>query len=176
MEKKTKTYRIAVSGPESTGKSVLAEALAQHYNTVWVPEYSRQYLEELQRDYLYEDIVHIARGQFMLEEELFAQAGQFLFCDTDFLVSKIWSEVKFGRCDPWIEMMYGKHVYDLYLLCKPDLPWEVDPLRENPDDRERLFDMYLQNLQNTNYPFEIIQGVGKERLEHAIRIIDTFIL
>lgn len=158
-----------MTGPESTGKSVLSEALAKHYHTSWVPEYARTYLDNIKRDYFYEDIVEIARGQYKREEELFLHAGQFLFCDTDFLVCKIWSEEKFGKCDPWIDEMYKNMRYDLHLLCKPDLPWEADPLRENPDDRRRLFDIYLNHLEEKAYPYKIVSGSGKERLEMAVK-------
>lgn len=174
MEKETKIYRIAVTGPESSGKSVLSEALANHYNTRWVPEYSRTYLADLKRDYSYKDIVRIARGQFNLEEKTFPYASQFLFCDTDFLVCKVWSEEKFGKCDPWINEMYDQSHYDLYLLCKPDLPWKADPLRENPEDRDRLFNIYRKYLEEKYYSYKIICGTGKQRLDRAIMYLDKF--
>ena len=157
-----------MTGPESTGKSVLSEALAKHFDTAWVPEYARAYLDDIRRDYIFEDIVDIARGQYKREQELFLQGGQFIFCDTDFLVCKIWSEEKFGKCDPWIDKMYSKNIYDLYLLCKPDIPWVADPLRENPGDRNRLYDIYLNQLKEKDYHYKIASGSGKERLEMAI--------
>jgi len=175
MEKETKTYRIALTGPESTGKSTLSAALAAHYKTSWVPEYSRTFLENLKGDYSYEDMVRIAKGQYRLEEEIFPYAAQYLFCDTDFLVCKIWSEEKFGRCDPWINDMFGKNLYDLYLLCKPDLTWEADPLRENPQDRDRLFDLYIRHLEAKDYSYKIISGSGNERLEKAVMYLDSFV-
>ncbi|MCK4569489.1 MAG: ATP-binding protein, partial [Bacteroidales bacterium] len=96
------TYRIAITGPESTGKSELAEQLAKHFNTVWVPEYSREYLRELSRSYGYDDILSIAKGQFEGEERMATKASGLLFCDTDFIVNKIWCIDKFGKCHPWI--------------------------------------------------------------------------
>lgn len=169
-----KPMRVAIVGPESTGKSVLAEQLASHYNTVWVSEYSRKYLPKLERAYNYSDILIIARAQFLNEQGLLKEADRFLFCDTEFLVNMIWCMEKYGQCHQWIIDMQKKHPYDLYLLCKPDLPWEADPLREAPEEKERyrLFDIYLKVLQEQKLPYEVVEGIGKERLESAIRIID----
>ncbi|MBE9484711.1 MAG: AAA family ATPase [Bacteroidetes bacterium] len=164
---------MAITGPESTGKSKLAEQLASHFNTVWVPEYSREYLRELNRSYGYDDILSIAKGQFEDEERMAAQATGLLFCDTDFIVNKIWCIDKFGKCHSWILDMIGQQHYDLYLLCNTDLPWEPDPLRENPEDRERLFGLYKTELEERKLPYAIIGGTGKERLENAIRVVQN---
>ncbi|MEN8225738.1 MAG: ATP-binding protein [Bacteroidota bacterium] len=167
------TYRIAITGPESTGKSELSRKLAEHYNSIWVPEYAREYLSQLNRGYRYEDILSIARGQVKLEEERIAGANKYLFCDTELLVCKIWSEEKFGKCDPWIlEKLRTQH-YDLYLLCNTDILWKPDPLRENPDDRNRLFNLYQKELQENDFPFEIIQGTGEKRVNSAIKAIEA---
>jgi len=147
-------------------------ALAEHYSTVWVEEYAREYLRKLNRAYGYEDILNIARGQYMHEEEMKARANRILFCDTDMLVCKIWSEFRYGRSDPWIERMAGEHRYDLYLLCDIDLPWEQDPLREHPHRRKELFDLYLYELKRMEAPFEVIRGRGAARVDQAISIID----
>jgi len=139
-----------------------------------VPEYSREYLRELSRHYRYEDILSIAKGQYEDEERIAAKVAGFLFCDTDFIVNKIWCIEKFGKCHPWILDMIDQHRYDLYLLCNTDLPWEPDPLRENPGDRERLFELYKKELSDRQLPYAIISGKGKERLENAIRVIMKF--
>jgi NadR type nicotinamide-nucleotide adenylyltransferase len=168
------TRRIAITGPESTGKSVLAEQLAAHFQTTWVPEYAREYLEILAKPYQEKDILNIARGQLSSEESKLDHARDFLFCDTEFLVTKIWSEVKYGRCDPWILEMVETHRYDLYLLCDIDLPWQEDPLREHPHRRRYLFDLYLNELQSRKYPFAVVRGTGPSRLENALEIIGRF--
>jgi NadR type nicotinamide-nucleotide adenylyltransferase len=163
--------KIAVTGPESTGKSWLAEKLSRHFNTVWVPEYARLYLTEKNGVYRYEDILEIAKGQKREEQLLLNKANRYLFTDTEPIVTKIWSEVVFGKCDPWIIQEIQTNPYDLYLLCYPDLPWEPDPLRENPDDRERLFDYYVEELEKYNLPFEVIKGQGEQRFMKALSAI-----
>lgn len=170
------TRRIAITGPESTGKSWLAEHLATHYQTVWVPEYARQYLEEVNRSYVRDDLLQIARGQLNREDTMAEKASGYLFCDTEFLVLKIWSEVKFGTCDPWILKNAEEHRYDLYLLCDIDLPWEFDPLREHPGLRRYLFDLYFKELSDRELPFFIVRGTGRQRLQMAIERIDRFML
>jgi NadR type nicotinamide-nucleotide adenylyltransferase len=164
--------RIAVTGPESTGKSMLCAQLAAHYGTSHVPEFSRIYLEKLGKPYQLEDILHIARGQLALEDSIASKSSGLLFCDTEFIVTRIWSLFKYHTCDPWIEQQIEEHRYDLYLLCDIDLPWEPDALREHPQHRQRLFDMYLGELKQRNLPFEVIIGSGKKRLQAAIKIIE----
>ncbi|HNQ83228.1 MAG TPA: ATP-binding protein [Bacteroidales bacterium] len=164
-------YRISITGPESTGKSALAKELAAHFGTVWVPEYAREYLEKLGRRYEFEDIAIIAIGQLEQENRMAAKADQIVFCDTDMLVCKIWSEFRYGHCDAWLQKIVRSHVYDLYLLCDIDLPWEEDPLRENPKERQELFDIYLRELQKMNANFGIVTGTGDQRLRNAISAV-----
>jgi NadR type nicotinamide-nucleotide adenylyltransferase len=166
--------KIAITGPESTGKSMLAEQLAAHFRTAWVPEYAREYLGSLGRPYGEKDILTIARGQMEREASAQSRAGGYLFCDTDLLVTKIWSDVKYGRCDPWILTQLEVHRYDLYLLCDIDLPWEYDPLREHPDHRQFLFNLYFNELKDRGFPFAVVRGSGNTRTENAIRIIGDF--
>lgn len=166
--------KIAITGPESTGKSMLAEQLATHYQTVWVREYARAYLEILRTPYQEKDILLIAQGQVIREDAFYKRATDFLFCDTELLVTKIWSEVKYNRCDPWIPEMIEKRRYDLFLLCDIDLPWQYDPLREHPDQRQYLFDLYFNELTHRKFPFGIVRGTGPARLENALKIIENF--
>lgn len=176
MEKKTDSLirRIAITGPESTGKSALAEWLAGRYGTAWVPEYAREYLDRIHRPYGEADILAIARGQVAAEEALAPRARTYLFCDTEAIVTKIWSEVKYGRCHPWITDRIATRPYDLYLLCDIDLPWEYDPLREHPDRRSYLFDLYHKELKERNLPFAVVSGSGETRFVNAATIIDGF--
>jgi NadR type nicotinamide-nucleotide adenylyltransferase len=164
--------RIAITGPESTGKSKLTEALARHYNTQWVPEFAREYLNKLKREYSFDDLRKIAEGQFKQEEEKAKQVDECLFIDTEFLVMKIWSFHKYGKCDPWIIDKFENHRYDLFLLCDIDLPWQPDPQREHPDKRQYLFDWYLKELTEANVRFELVTGKGSQRVDHAIQIIN----
>jgi len=164
--------KIAITGPESTGKSMLSQQLAKHYHTVWAPEFARSYLAGLNRTYKENDILYIARQQIFEEERQSLAANRFLFCDTEPIVTKIWSEVKYGRCHPWIVQTIETHPYDLFLLCDIDLPWESDPLREHPDKRKFLFDLYFNELTNHKFPFFIVRGYGQERFNNAVEIID----
>src|SRR5690606_11050767 len=122
--------RVAVIGPECTGKSDLSKFLAAEFNTVWVPEFAREYLDNLSRPYIIDDLTEIAKGQIEQEDSLTARANQVLICDTNLYVIKVWSNFKYGHCDPWILRQIAERPYDLYLLTYVDIPWEYDPLRE----------------------------------------------
>jgi nicotinamide riboside kinase len=160
--------RIAVTGPESTGKSILSEQMAMHYKTVWVPEYAREYLHLLGRPYEEKDLLAIATGQLSMENRLAGNATDWLICDTELTVIKIWSEVRYGRCDNSILEKLENHHYDYYLLCDVDLPWEYDPLREHPEMRQYLFDKYRTDLNSRKLPYSVISGHGHHRLANAI--------
>jgi NadR type nicotinamide-nucleotide adenylyltransferase len=164
--------RISITGPESTGKSWLAQQLARHYDEPWVPEYSREYLNNLNHPYGFEDILHIAEGQYLREKERAKTARNYLFCDTDFLVTHIWGMVKYGKSHPWIENKKKNHIYNLYLLCDTDLAWEPDPLREHPEQRNELLELYLKELSEQKLPYTLISGQGTARLNAAISAIN----
>ena len=163
--------KIAITGPESTGKSWLAKKLADHYHTVWVPEYAREYLEANGHEYDFDDVVFIAKGQKEREESLANVATNLLFCDTEPLVTKIWSEVVFNKCDPWIESEITNNPYDLYLLCYPDIEWEPDVLRENPNNRLEIFELYVKEMEAYNLPYAVIRGQGKKRFKCALNAV-----
>jgi NadR type nicotinamide-nucleotide adenylyltransferase len=167
--------RIAITGPESTGKSLLSQQLAEHYLTDFVPEIARDYLNRLQRPYNYNDLLEIAQMQLKTENVMAALANKFLFCDTELIVIKIWSEIKYGKCHEWILDKLHTHYYPLYLLCDIDLPWEDDPLREHPDSREFLMQYYEKNLKQLNRPFIKIRGRGLQRLKNAIHAVESIL-
>ena len=175
VEKRMSLTRIAITGPESTGKSQLAVELAAHYHTVWVPEVARTYLEKLDRPYTLDDVLNIAKEQERLEREMRSRATGLLFCDTELLVTKIWSEFKYGSCDPWILEQLVLQDFDLYLLCDIDLPWQEDPLREHPHRRKELFDLYLQEMQERKWPYRIVEGYGSARLDNALSHIESLL-
>lgn len=168
--------KIAITGPESTGKSFISQQLADHYNTVWVPEFARVYLLQIERPYCYGDILEIARGQKKSEEAFEPIANWLLFSDTEILVTKIWCEVKYGKCHPWIDEQLKIQNYALYLLMDIDLPWTYDTLRENPDDRDFLLDLYEKELKKLGVNYHIISGVGDERFRVAARVVDDLLL
>jgi NadR type nicotinamide-nucleotide adenylyltransferase len=164
--------RVSITGPESTGKSWLAENLARKYQTVWVPEYAREFLGKTGGHYSYKDVLSIAQGQLEFEKALENKAESILFSDTDSIVTRIWCEVKYGKVHPWILDAAENHRYDLYLLCNIDLPWQFDPLREHPEMRKQLFDRYLEVLKEMNLNYRIISGIGDERLLNAMAQVD----
>lgn len=167
--------KVAIIGPECTGKSDLAEFLAGHYSTTWVSEYARGYLNNLNRPYEESDLIKIAHGQLRMEDEWLSLANHVLICDTNLMVIKIWSEYKFGRCDNEIIQMMDNRSYDLHLLTYVDLPWEEDPLREHPNERERLWNIYHTEMEKSKMPYRIIQGERKQRRETAIKAIDELL-
>lgn len=159
---------IAVVGPESTGKTTLAEQLALHFGGVLAEEYSREYLHSIGRPYLEEDLVAIAEGQFRNEQRALRMGKPIVVCDTDLTVIRVWSEVRYGRLDHRIEELLRKQPPRIHLLTAPDLAWEPDPLRENPHDRAALFDRYEHVLKGMGSRFHVISGFGEARLQHAL--------
>jgi NadR type nicotinamide-nucleotide adenylyltransferase len=167
--------RIAVTGPESTGKSTLSRQLAEHYQTAWVPEYARSYIDQLDRPYTQADILAIAQGQIRLERESEAQANRLLISDTELLVTKVWSEHAFGSCPEWILQQLERQHYDLYLLAGIDIPWEPDPQREHPHLRDYFYQLYRQELLSRGWPFVEVWGNLSERMAQAVNAINPLL-
>lgn len=171
-EKREEVKRIAIVGPECTGKTDLSRALAQHYQTRWVPEVAREYLDQLNRPYGKSDLLKIAEAQILLEDQMAKQANQLLICDTNLIVIKIWSEFKYGDCADEIINLMRSQKYDLHLLTYIDIPWTYDPLREHPDKREVLYDLYRDELLKNNLNFVEIKGLKEIRNKSAIAAVD----
>jgi nicotinamide riboside kinase len=213
--------KVVILGPESTGKSFLSEQLANQYDTLWCPEYAREYLLKNGVEYSFNDLLEIAKGHLQLEDEFaervrksgrpkvrevnsdkvneassegkstapkesgvlrtglpdFRTSG-LLFIDTDMYVMKIWCEFAYDKCHKFILDQIVKRKYDLYLLCKPDLPWIADELREYPDleIRERLYRMYQDLMINQSTPWVEISGDYDSRLKKAIEAVDQLLL
>jgi NadR type nicotinamide-nucleotide adenylyltransferase len=168
--------KVIVLGPESTGKSTLCAQLADHYQTAWCPEFAREYLHQNGSDYTYEDLLNIAHGQIELEETMLSQArGAYYFIDTDMYVMKVWCEVAFEKCHTWILKQIAERKYDFFFLCDIDLPWVKDELREYPDInfRRKLFHMYRDLLINSGSMWSEVSGTDTQRLQTAVRILDT---
>lgn len=161
--------RIAFTGPECSGKSTVSKALAEQLNLPWAREFAREYLETLGRDYTSDDIITIAQEQYDLWKE-----GA-LIADTEMLVCSIWYEEKTGKRAGEIESLLQTQEFDLYFLCNTDLPWEFDKLRENPNDRERLFEIYKARLDELKLPYIIIEGNMEQRIIKAYETIQSLI-
>ncbi|MBT9391891.1 ATP-binding protein [Hymenobacter sp. NST-14] len=171
--------RVALTGPESTGKTTLSRLLAEHYRTSWVPEYARHYLERHGANYTISDLEQIAQGQLRAEDEAFREARHrgypVVFCDTDLLVIKIWAEHAFGYCPDWILRRLEQQQYDLILLLNVDLPWQPDPLREHPHHRQYFFDLFQRELRGQLSNFAEISGLPAQRLEQSIFHVDMLL-
>ena len=168
--------KVVVTGPESSGKTSMAESLSVYFNAPLVHEYSRVYLNELERNYRKEDLVEIAKGQLQLENWALKDHEDLIICDTSLEVIKIWSEYKYDSCDPLIIELLEKSLPDVYLLMKPDLPWEPDPLRENPYDREYLYKLYLKELERLKVPYFEIKGAGEARFQKGESIVKNLLV
>ena len=170
--------KLVVIGPESTGKSTLCSQLANHFGTLWAPEYAREYLEANGTNYTYDDLLTIAKGQINLEETFMTrtvqQGSSMLFIDTNMYVMKVWCEYVFNKCHNWILNRIAEREYDAYLLCQPDLPWTKDELREYPDieTRNKLNHFYKDLLVNQPVPWTEISGNYEERFEKAVRFVN----
>ncbi len=167
--------KIYLTGPESSGKTWLAQSLAKHYDCPWVPEYARQYLQEKSGRYQYEDLENISKGQLDLENQFARNNPSKLILDTGQLVLYIWSMHKYGRVSIRIESSLKAQGGSLHLLCRPDIAWEEDSLRESPTERPLLFQKYKKALNNFNLPFAIVEGQGEKRTENAISCIEAFL-
>ena len=168
--------KIAITGPESTAKSSLVQFLSSHFGFPFVPEYAREYMQEKPLGYScsFDEITAIALEQIRLENKL-VENNQLIFCDTDVLVSKIWQEHVFGKCDPLVETSFQNNLYQLHLLCSPDIEWEPDPLRSNKHDRDILFQKYKNALDASSKPYKIICGQGNDRFNAAAAFVETLL-
>lgn len=167
--------RVVLTGPESTGKTYMAERLANHYNTSWVEEYGRHYFVERNGKLIISDIIEIAKGQLKDEDQRASTANRILFCDTDLIVTQIWSEIYFQECPIEVIALNSYRHYDLYLLMDIDIPWEDDGTREFPHLRQWHFNKLKEELDKKNLNYIIISGPLENRLNKAIEAINKYI-
>ncbi|MDP1812307.1 MAG: ATP-binding protein [Sediminibacterium sp.] len=192
--------KVVIIGPESTGKSTLCESLAQHYGMQWCPEFAREYLITNGKEYSFDDLLTIAKGQVAMEEEyvsivksqwsmvnnriwvnphslLTIKKPPLLFIDTDMYVMKVWCEYVFEKCHQFILDQIVSRKYDLYLLCNTDLPWVKDELREYPDEgtRNELYHIYKDLLINQQVPWVEIGGSYEDRSLMAIAAVEEYL-
>lgn len=175
----TEVIKIAMYGPESTGKTTLASQLANEFNTIWIPEFARDYLQEKWNSKKeicsQEDLIPIAIGQTQLENEGLNKANKILFCDTNLLVTKVFSDIYYGSSDAVLEKAAKRHKYDLFFLTDVDVPWEADDLRDRPDNRESTLSIFEQALIDFKKPYIKLSGNKEERLENAKKIINDLL-
>ena len=166
--------KVIVTGPESSGKTTLCKQLSEQFKIPFTEEFSRKYIDNLDREYLQEDLVIIAKEQ-LKNEQLTRSNKQLSLHDTDLITLKIWSEYKYGNCNDWIisQIEHQKQEKRFYFLCSPDIPWESDPQRENPHNRDELFEIYKVELEQLGHNYFILEG--QKRLENSIKKITELI-
>ena len=178
QQQKSDCLRIVLYGPESSGKTTLAKALAKQFQTTWVPEFARNFLQEKwdQKKEVcsLEDLIIIAKGQINQENNLIKDANEFLFCDTNVLITKGWSETHFnGYCAPEIQYWVDTFKYDHYFLTDIDVPWQADDLRDRPNSREQMFDYFENLLINKKASYTLLKGNLNLRLKRAKKTLET---
>jgi len=175
MKISERKMRIVVTGPESTGKTTLALQLADYFGGKYIPEFAREYVEKLARHYTFEDVEAIARKQVNQYFETDQNADKYCFFDTWLIITKVWFQWVYGKQPDWLEDEIVGCPVDLYLLCRPDLPWEADAVRENGgESRLLLFEQYRNELIRYGFNFVEIEGSGDQRLKNAISAILNF--
>lgn len=172
--------KIVVFGPESTGKTSLAKSLAEYYDTEWVPEFAREYLQEKYNNAgqicMPEDLLPIAEGQMKAENKLAKKAGKVLFCDTNLLETYVYGQAYYRNFENDILKTAAENSrYDLYFLTYIDVPWEADDLRDKPHEREEMFEQFENALKLRNLPYVILEGTLSERMKIAVKIVDDLL-
>ena len=176
MAKRADTKIIVTTGAESTGKTDLCQHLASVFGAPWVPELARGYVEQLGRPYSYDDVIAIARLQLAEFEKITNAGHPLVFFDTDLIITKVWLDVVYGRCPAWIPEAIRSHPAMLHLLCKTDIPWVADNVRENGGPmREKLSEMYRNELEKFDLPYVEIGGNGEMRRQNALAAIKNII-
>ncbi|MCG8827120.1 ATP-binding protein [Tenacibaculum dicentrarchi] len=179
-QQKSNLVKVVLFGPESTGKTTLSGQLARHYNTVWTPEFAREYLQDKWNNERkiceQKDIIPIAEGQIKLENELSKKADKVLICDTDLLETKVYSEEYYGGfVDANLDEAAIKNTYDIYFLTYIDTPWEADDLRDKPGERLEMFTAFENTLIKYKRPYVLLKGDKETRLKKAVEIIDNLL-
>ena len=176
MEKRfEKNINIAITGPESTGKTTLTRILAEHFKGGEISEYARDYIFNLNRAYTISDLVHIAKYQIDSYKNLFPGESGIVFFDTWLIITKIWFQEVYSSCPDWVVSAIDTYKMEFYLVCAPDIEWHEDPVRENGGEKRlKLFDLYIEEIQKLNVPYKIIYGEGQQRSENAIKAVEDY--
>lgn len=161
--------KIIITGPESTGKSWLTKKLGEHFKVPFADEYARHYLEENGPNYDFDALEKIIKGHKSHQLKAIQKAENLVFLDTDLLNFKIWEELVFQKTHDFLEKEIEKEDDHLYLLTYPDIPWEKDPLRENPDNRLELFELHLDLIKQHGRPYQVVKGEYNTRFINALK-------
>ncbi len=164
--------KIVVTGPESTGKTTLCTQLSERYKGTMIPEFSRAYLQKTNGYYDLKDLENIGLTQ-NIQNNAGSAENRITICDTDALTTLIWASEKFKVNSVILKNDLQINLPDLYLLCYPDLKWEHDVLRENPDDLDRLFMLYFEEIVKVGATYDIVYGIGSIRTNRAVFFINN---
>ncbi|MDD3859407.1 MAG: ATP-binding protein [Bacteroidales bacterium] len=171
-----RTKKIVLTGPESTGKSTLTKLLAECFSAPYVTEIAREYILNLNRSYTYKDVVEIAKLQIETENLIMNSGHEYVFFDTDLIITKVWLMHCFGKYPEWLNEAIKSTAADLHLLCYYDLIWEPDPLRENPDIRPELYEKYKSEIIQYGLDYSVVKGFSKHRFDNAKEIVKNYFL
>jgi len=167
--------RIVLTGPESSGKTYLSQKLSSYFRYAHISEYAREYLNSIDRNYKEEDLIHIEEGQKRMEKSIVLSSTKSIIQDTDLLTVLLWYAVKYKKEPQRVLSYLQSNLPDLYLLCKPDIPWDKDPLRDNPNDRDFLFSIYESKIKELAVPYVVVKGSYDKRLSICIRAINEIV-
>jgi NadR type nicotinamide-nucleotide adenylyltransferase len=168
--------RVVVTGSESTGKSWLVQRLAQRFDTLWAPEFARQYALQKAAPLDASDVEPIARGQIIAEDAVLSRAKDLAILDTDLVSTVVYAEHYYGKCPPWVERAARKRLADLYLLCDIDVPWVADRARDRPQTRGELHAAFQDSLERLRAHYTIIRGSWEQREAAAISAVDALLV
>ena len=167
--------RITVTGSESTGKTWLAARLASHFESVWVPEFAREYVRQKAAPLDASDVEPIAHGQIKLEDTILSCAHDLAVLDTDLVSTVVYAEHYYGACPAWIERVARERLAHHYLLCDVDVPWVPDVARDRPDAREELHAAFVQWLDRYGATRTLVRGTWEQRAATAISAIESLL-
>lgn len=159
--------RVVITGSESTGKTTLAQMLAEQFGTVASPEFARDYLDRRPMPLDRHDVEVIAVGHIAQEERWLRRANQVLFLDTDLFSTVVYGAHYYGAIEPWIERVARERMADLYLLLDIDVPWVADPQRDRGDRRAEMQELFHGVLERSGARVIPVAGSWAERLERA---------
>lgn len=171
MEALPRLVRVCLIGAECTGKTTLAQRLAEHFATVWVPEYARQYALDVARPLTYADVDPIARGQVAGEDLLALDASGLLILDTDLVSTTVYSRYYYSAVPEWVEIEAKRRLADLYLLAGIDCPFVADPARDAEEHRPEHAEAFRRALEELGAKVVVLSGSWEERLEMAVKAV-----
>lgn len=164
--------RVAILGSASSGKTTLAQALAERYRDVWVPEYLREFVELRRRVPVEDDQLHIAETQAAREDLVTGRANRFVFCDTTPLMTAVYSRHYFGGIGEKLEQLAAARRYGVTLVCAPDIPWTPDGLCREPEDQSLPVNAILtEELAARAIPHVRIHGPLAQRLRQVEEVL-----